>query len=173
LEQLSETERLILRLYYVEGKSFEEVRHRLMDLDVQIDRDGLIDALRRIDQHIDSRTLKRYAYDLHAVSVGAISGRLLEFLDWWRGEQEALRRDRNPEQELIEKEARQLAADVHTLLDCLPEEEREVLSLRFDKEWSAKRIADELGIPGARRVYTIVDRGLRRLRSLIVSRGLP
>src|SRR5690606_34752062 len=124
-------------------------------------------ALERIENCIDNRTLKRIVYDLHAPSVGAASGRMMEFLDWHRDRQERLRRERNPEQLLIEKEARATVERVRELLGELPEEERRVLTLRFDRGWTAVQIAAEMGFESPRRSYTVIEKGLRRLRRLL------
>jgi RNA polymerase sigma factor (sigma-70 family) len=107
------------------------------------------------------------AYNLHASSVGAASGRLLEFLDHHRIELETAGRTQTPDAALMEKEAQRNAAKVRKLIEKLPEEERRILALRFDRGWTAARIAEELGLESPRRAYTIIERGLRQLRKLL------
>jgi len=162
--RLSQRDQRIFQLFYVDGLSFDAVRHWLGQRGEQISAEELAAALGRIEKNIDHRTLKRIAYDLHAPSVGAASGRMVEFLDWHRDRQERLRQERNPEQLLIDKEARRTAERARELLEELPEEERRVLTLRFDHGWTAVQIAAEMGYDNPRRSYTVIDKGLRRLR---------
>ena len=51
----------------------------------------------------------------------------------------------------------------------VPERERQILSLRFDRGWTAVQIAEEMSLESPRRAYTIIDRGLRMLRNLLKS----
>ncbi len=162
--KLGQRDQRIFQLFYVDGLGFDAVRHWLAQRGEPISAEDLAAALGRIEGTIDHRTLKRIAYDLHAPSVGAATGRMLEFLDWHRDRQERLRQEHNPEQLLIDKEARRTAERARELLEELPEEERRVLTLRFDRGWTAVQIAAEMGYENPRRSYTVIDKGLRRLR---------
>ena len=53
------------------------------------------------------------------------------------------------------------------LLGELSDEEQEVVRLRFEEGWTAQKIAEERGLEGQRRVYTILDGALRKLRKLL------
>ncbi len=167
IQKLSRRDQRVFQLYYVEGLGFDAVRHWITEGGKPLSASELSASLNRIESNVDHRTLRRIAYDLHASSVGAASGRMMEFLDWHRERQQRLRKERNPEQRLIEKEAAQVAARVRELLDMLPDEERRVLSLRFDRGWTAVQIAEEMGFESPRRSYTVIDKGLRRLRKLM------
>jgi DNA-directed RNA polymerase specialized sigma24 family protein len=167
IQRLRKRDQRVFQLYYVDGLSFDAVRHWMSQHGEPISAEDLAGALERIESCIDNRTLKRIVYDLHAPSVGAASGRMMEFLDWHRDRQERLRRERNPEQQLIDKEARETAEHVRALLAELPEEERRVLMLRFDRRWTAVQIAAEMGFESPRRSYTVIDKGLRRLRRML------
>lgn len=162
--KLCKRDQRIFQLFFVDGLSFDAVRHWLAQRGEALSAEELAGALGRIERSIDGRTLKRIAYDLHAPSVGAASGRMMEFLDWHRDRQERLRQERNPEQQLIDKEARRTTERVRELLEALPEEERRVLTLRFDRRMTAVKIAAEMGYDNPRRSYTVIDKGLRRLR---------
>lgn len=167
IQRLHKRDQRIFQLYYVDGLSFDAVRHWMAEHGEAIGAQELAAALERIENCIDNRTLRRIVYDLHAPSVGAASGRMMEFLDWHRDRQERLRRERNPEQLLIEKEARATVERVQELLAELPEEERRVLTLRFDRRLTAVQIAAEMGFESPRRSYTVIEKGLRRLRRLL------
>jgi DNA-directed RNA polymerase specialized sigma24 family protein len=167
LADLEPRQREVFRLYYVEGRAYEDVRLRLRQngqlSDGQLsDGESLAEILADIESRLNQRTLRRLAWDLHAASVGAASGRLLEYLDDATRATAALAP--SPDAALIAREARQQIARVLALVDRLPAEERTVLQLRFDRGWTADQIATELAIPGRRRVYTILDRALARLR---------
>jgi DNA-directed RNA polymerase specialized sigma24 family protein len=167
LKRLSRQEQEIFRRYYLDGMSFEALRHWAGREGKALSPGQLAEILRRIEERVDRRMLRRMAYNLHASSVGAASGRLLEFLDHHRLELETAGRTQTPEAALMEKEAQRNAAEVRRLLEKLPEEERQILSLRFDRGWTAARIAEELGLESPRRAYTMIERGLRQLRKLL------
>jgi DNA-directed RNA polymerase specialized sigma subunit len=64
----------------------------------------------------------------------------------------------------MEREARRTVETVLEQIRQLPALDRRLLSLRFDKGWSARKISEELGIDDHRRVYTLLDRIIRSLR---------
>jgi len=170
LESVSELDREIFRLFYIEGMSFEAVRHWATRGERLLSAEELADALRRIEERVDDRVLRRIAYDLGSTSVGAGSERLLEFIDAYRSEVEARHRAWDPEFALQEKETKRLAQQIRAAIDGLPVEDRHMLELRFDKGWSAKQIAEEMQLEGAQRAYTLIRRGLRRLRKVLKDR---
>lgn len=164
LTDLDERQREVFRLYYIEGRAHEEVLLRLRQDGRLADGESLAEILADIESRLNPRTLRRLAWDLHAASVGAASGRLLEYLDDAAATQSEATLARSPEADLIAREARHHIERILALVDDLPPEERAVLHLRFDAGWTADQIAAELAIPGRRRVYSILDRALARLR---------
>ena len=164
LKQLGSFEREVVRLYYLEGLPFGMVLRMARDQGAQPTPDRLLHALRLIEDRMTDRLAQRVRYDLHAQSVGASSGRLLEYLDHVRSDAESGAAAQNPEYGLMEREARRLLETVTALVARLPFDERRLLSLRFEQGWTAKRIAEELGLDGQRSVYTRLDRIVRGLR---------
>ncbi len=164
LTDLDERQREVFRLFYVEGRAFEEVRLRLRESGRLADGESLAAILAEIESGLNHRTLRRLTWDLHAASVGAASGRLLEYLDQAAAAGAEASSAQAPDAALIAREARRRIESILLLVDQLPPQERTVLKLRFDAGWSADQIADELAIAGRRRVYTILDRALARLR---------
>jgi RNA polymerase sigma factor (sigma-70 family) len=164
LADLDQRQREVFRLYYIEGRAYEDVRLRLHQAGQLADGISLAEILADIESRLNDRTLRRLAWDLHATSVGAASGRLLEYLDDAAVAEAEATTAHAPDAALIAREARRRIEGILALVDELPEEERTVLRLRFDQGWTAEQIADELAIPGRRRVYTILDRALARLR---------
>ncbi|MGH7731626.1 MAG: RNA polymerase sigma factor [Candidatus Eiseniibacteriota bacterium] len=167
LKGLEPYEREVFRLYYMEGLSFGTVLRMARDQGAQATPDRLLLALQRIENRVTDRFARRLRYDLHAQSVGAASGRLLEYLDHFRSEAEDGEGYQSPECRMVEREARLLLDEVATVVAQLPAEERRLLSLRFEQGWTAGRIAEELGLGGQRSVYTRIDRILRGLRKVL------
>ena len=164
VKAMGELERRVFALYYLEGATFDTVRQRAAPADDPLTTEDLIEILGRIEESLDRRTRRRIAYDLHAASVGAAAGRILEFLDQATAEYQSKCRRLDPAFLLMEKETRATVARVRTLIDSLPEQERRILSLRFDHGWTAKQIAEELELGGQRKAYTLIDHAVRRLR---------
>jgi DNA-directed RNA polymerase specialized sigma24 family protein len=167
LKALGPYERDVFRLYYLEGLSFGMVLQLARDHGAKATPDRLLLALQQIEDRVTDRLARRLRYDLHAQSVGGASGRLLEYLDHIRSETEAGAAAQNPEYHMMEREARRLLGEVSAVVAHLPAEERRLLSLRFEQGWTAKRIAEELGLGGQRNVYTQLDRILRGLRRVL------
>ena len=164
LRKLDEADQRVFRLYYVEGRSFGEVRGCLGQNGDSWSISRLLASLRRIEKRLDSRWLKRLSYDLHAQSTGAVSGRLIQYLEHVRREFQENAGAHSPDYHLMEREAQQTLAQVLAAIARLAPEDREILTLRFDRGWSARRIAEELGLQGPRVAYTALERIVRRLR---------
>lgn len=164
LARLTRDDREIFRLYYVEGWGFSDLLQHLHSAQPAWNETRLLAALRRIEIRIGDRWLRRLAYDLHAQSIGAASGRLVAYLDHVRDEFQLNQGAHSPDFHLMEREAQAVIERLTSLLAALPEDERRILSLRFERGWSARRIADELGLPGPRGAYTLLDRIVRSLR---------
>jgi RNA polymerase sigma factor (sigma-70 family) len=124
----------------------------------------MIDHLGEIDAQLTGRTYRRVRYDLAAESLGAASGRLLEYCDAVHFEAEHSQQEQNPLNRLIHKEAEIRSLKALRYVAELPADERRILSLRFEEGLSAQEIADRLGISSRRRVFTILDRIVRKLR---------
>lgn len=171
LDRLERYEREVFHHYYLNGLSFGTVLRTVHDNGAQPTPDRLLLALQRIESLVSDRFLRRLRYDLHAQSVGAASGRLLEYLDHVRGEAELLAGVQSPEFGLLEREARHTVEAVMDQVARLPAEDRRLLSLRFEQGWTARRIAEELGLGEQRSVYTRLDRILRGLRRVLAHWG--
>lgn len=163
-EQLSPAEKKLFRLYHIEGWSHGDVIAEMSKGGEAWTLDRFIAAVRSVEQKLGERWLRRQAYDLHAQSVGSASGRMLEYLDHVREEFQLQAGAHRPEYHLMEREARRTAEYLAELISELDPTDRRILQLRFERGWSAKQIADELGLPSARGVYSMTERILRHLR---------
>jgi RNA polymerase sigma factor (sigma-70 family) len=169
LRRLGDTERDVFRWYYVEGMGFREVLRQLLARDPSWTSHRLVTCLQQIEEQVDDRSLRRIAYDLHAQSTGASSGRLLAYLDYVRDEFKLYEGAHRPEYHVMEREARRTLARLRELIDQLPAEDRQVYTLRFERGWSAQRIAEELGLADTRLAYTLIDRLKRVIRRQLSS----
>lgn len=164
LRRLSHLHQEIYRLYYVEGETFTATLKQVWLLGHRLTEEELIDQLGEIDAQLTDRTCRRVRYDLAAESLGAASGRLLEYCDAVNFEAENGQHDQDPLNRLIMKEAEIRSLKALRYVAELPAEERRILSLRFEEGLSAQEIAERLGIANRRRVFTILDRIVRKLR---------
>jgi len=171
MRRLDPEAREVYRLYYVEGRSLGDVIKLMSAGPAAWTLARALETLQHIEDVLDSRWLKRIAYDLHAQSTGAASGRLCEYLDHVRDELAQRCDAGSADYHLMEREAQEMAARVLEHVRRLPEAERQMLSLRFQQGWSARRIADELGFPGPRGVHTVLERIVRRIRRMIRSQS--
>jgi DNA-directed RNA polymerase specialized sigma24 family protein len=117
----------------------------------------------KIESTLDKHYLRRLESDAKAPALGVVSGRLLDFLNHMDVQRET-GDDDHPSEFLDRDATERTAARVRELLSELSEEERDIVRLRFEEGWTAQRIADEKGYTGQRRVYTVLDGVLRKLR---------
>ncbi len=164
LRRLSAVHQEIYRLYYVEGQTFAATQKQIWLQGHRLSEDAMIDHLGEIDAELPGRTYRRVRYDLAAESLGAASGRLLEYCDAVHFEAEHNQQEQSPLNRLIHKEAEIRSLKALRYVAELPADERRILSLRFEEGLSAQEIADRLGISNRRRVFTILDRIVRKLR---------
>jgi RNA polymerase sigma factor (sigma-70 family) len=162
-DQLSPLEQDVFRLHHVEGLAFEGVIQTLASSGQRVTADDVANAVIRIESLMDPNYLKRLEYDARAPALGVSSGRLLDFLNSMQIQYERPRAD-TPDRALERKELEIMGRRVRALLAEMTDQEQEVMRLRFDEGWTAKRISDELGLGGQRRVYTIIDRVVRNVR---------
>jgi RNA polymerase sigma factor (sigma-70 family) len=167
-DALSEFDRRVFHLYFVEGLDFESVICALEWECGGTKTEELAEAVGRITDTIDGRYLKRIHYEKDARRQGIGAGGLPEFL--YRAEV-AVREQggenlRTPEQVMEDREYRRLLERLDQVRRELSIEDQELLALRFEQGRTAKQISAELDMGGQRKVYTALNRAIRRLRAL-------
>jgi len=162
-ETLSPFEREVFRLYHVEGLGFDAVIHSLQSAGMPANAEMIAHAVLKIESTLDKHYLRRLESDAKAPALGVVSGRLLDFLNHMDIQREQSD-DEHPSEFLDRDATERMAARVRELLSELSEEERDIVRLRFEEGWTAQRIAEEKGYSGQRRVYTVLEGVLRKLR---------
>jgi DNA-directed RNA polymerase specialized sigma24 family protein len=171
LRRLTPEERSLFRFYYVEGMPRSEVVTRLEANGERWSVDRFIATLEQIERKLGERWLRRLSYDLHAQSIGASSGRLLEYLDHLRDEFGQREGAQSPEYYVMEREARATTDHLRASIAALGPRDRRMVELRFEQGWTARHIAAELGMNGQKSVYKSIERILGRLRRTINGRA--
>jgi RNA polymerase sigma factor (sigma-70 family) len=168
---LSEFDRRVFHLHFVEGLDFESVVCALEWETGGVKTEDLAGSVGRIVETVDGRYLKRLNYENDARRQGIGAGGLPEFL--YRAEAAVRGRSgenlRTPEQVLEDREYRGMLERLQEVRRELPAEDQELLALRFEHGRTAKQISDELDMGGQRKVYTALNRAVRRLRALFVA----
>lgn len=165
--KLTPRDRRVFQLHFVEGLDFEAVLHMLNGEAGPFEAEDLVASVSRIVDCVDSGYLKLLDYEKDARRRNFPVGRLVKYFYqseaelWGRGE------PLTPEQVLAEGERRRMMTRVEALKAGLPPLDRKLLAMRFEKGWTAKQISKQLGFRGQRKVYTALNRALRRLRELL------
>ena len=157
----SRLDRRVYQLHFVEGLGRAEMARLL-----RVTPEELAESLERLDEALDERTRRHMAYDLFARSIGAVSGRLLEFLHELRIENEVRLEDSGPDHQLFQADAARAIDQVRAYIDRLPELERKVIDLRFYQGRTARETSAELALGGQREVYSVENRAIRALRGM-------
>jgi RNA polymerase sigma factor (sigma-70 family) len=170
-EKLNEFDRRVFQLHFIEGLGFEavvqtagwdEVGCRAVDIAASIDR---------IITHVDRRYLKRLEYEADARRQGIKTGKLLEYLHRAEVEISGHETDRSPNHSFDDGEQRRKLAMLESLTRRLSAEERRLLALRFEEGLTARQISEKMSLGGQRKVYTAIDRVIRRLRAMFAVEG--
>jgi len=164
---LTDLEREVLRIYYVENASLEIVVHTLAWAGYSATADEVVTAIQQIEDTLDRRFLKRLQEEHRARKTGMGPASLLRYVIHQRIEFERQSRGVSPDAALMEKEASDAAKSIRTLISKLPGREREIIELRFGRGWTAKQISDALGLKGQRKAYSVIDRVIRKLKTLM------
>ena len=164
-EELSNLDREVLRLYYIEKMPLDIVVHTLNWNGKKITAYDIVEAIERIESTLDPRFLKRLDEEYQVRKNNVASRRLLQYMIHARLEYERHIDDNEPDRDLLEQEARQTSEKIQALLSELPELDRKIIDLKFSKRLPANQISDKLALGGQRKVYTIIDRVLRKLRT--------
>jgi len=166
-DSLGERDRFVYHELFVARRSADEVWHQLREQGRLEPDESLAGIVAALEEKLGDRTLRRLAWDVHAATVGGVSGRLLEYLEHATVEAAERREAFSPERQLHHARTRRTLERVRELMQSLPEEERRALELRFDRGWTAARIGQDLGLERPREVYTLLDRAVRNLRKLL------
>ena len=166
IREMGDTAVQIYQLHFLEGLSMEAVIHRMGADSCHLDRETVVQMISDIENRLHPRTLRTLSYRAHAMALGETSAKLLEFLDSMREEMEDKAAKESPEFSMMEAEARQTVAKILAMVEQLTPDEREVLTLHYQEGLTAKEIAGRMHVDGPRKVYLILERTVRRLRSL-------
>ncbi len=161
-DELTSLEKLVFKFHFVEGLGFDAVIQSLHSAGVRANAEAVAHAVLKIEASVDKHYLRRLESDAKAPALGVVSGRLLDYMKHMEFDRE--RSGEDPDEGFEREGVEQMAARVRELLADLSDDEREVVRLRFEEGWTAQRIADERGLSGQRKVYTILDGALRKLR---------
>ncbi len=171
-EKLSEMDRNVLQWYFIKKLPMEIVLELLEWKGLPASVDDIVRSIGRIEDIMGERYLNRIQMQHQARECRAESAGMLKYLIQLRFEHEEKMQSARPDGALVEKEAEELMARARELVAALPHGDRELMALRFDRGLSAKEIAEELKIEGPRRVYTAINRVVRKLRrSMTVGRN--
>lgn len=162
--QLSELDKRIFTLFYIERMPLEVIIHMLCWQGYNINANTVYNSIQRSIKIMDRRFMKRIERRPHTSTRGGETQRTLEYLVQLRAEYEEKLHNNRPDTILMEKEISEQAQQLRMLLSTLPREDRKVIFLRFYQGHSAKKIAAKLDLNSERKVYTIIDRIIRNLR---------
>jgi DNA-directed RNA polymerase specialized sigma subunit len=168
LVRMPAQDREIFQFYYENGEDIATIQQRFARHGEALTAEDISRSLDRIEARMDQRLRSRIAYDLYARSKGIASGGLLGYLDHLRLVLAEAEESLRPDIQLLEKRTRRVLEQVQRSMEALDAEERKVLELHYYQQLPAPRIAAAMGLPGPRRVYTLIDRAIAHLRRMVV-----
>jgi len=164
-ELFDELTREVFRLYFVERLPLPVTVHELRWRGVSgADADGIVASIQRLEETLDRRYLESLEDECHARLSGVDSMRMLRYLINLRCEFEGRTAGDRPDALLVEEESAEIAEKVKQELSYLAADERKVVFLRYARGWSARRIAERLGLKNQRKAYLVIEKAVRKLR---------
>jgi RNA polymerase sigma factor (sigma-70 family) len=167
-DRLDDVDKKVLRMYFVDRLPLEVVISTMGWGTGPIGADKLVGSIHRIEETLGVRYLDQLEREYQSPGGGIRPRRLLKYMVAQRVEYEARAKNAEADADTIERESLEEAERVRRALSVCSAEERTICVMRFEKGWSARKIAEELKLDGERRVYTIINRVLRKLRRLLV-----
>lgn len=164
-ERLSDFDRRVLKFYFVDRVPIEITIHMLQWAGYRVSAVEVAESIRRVEATIDPRYLRKLDDEHLGRKRNGGNARMLKCLMQMRIDQEAAMAAERPDARLMAQELTSAANRVRELLDTLPADERRAIDMRFRRGLTAIEIADELGLEGQRRAYTVIARAIRRLRA--------
>lgn len=164
---LREIDKLVLRLFYEQRLPIEISVQMLKWNGHRVTSDEVAESICRIEETMDRRYLNRLDRQHQAQEMRAAKVSVLRHLAWLTIEYEDGRVADLADAELMANETQAAAERVRAIAARLSTEERKVIFFRFNREWSARKISDKMQLGGQRKVYTIIERALRKLRNAI------
>lgn len=170
LAGLDEFDREVLRLFYIDRLHLDVIVHILRSKGHSVTSERIVESIRRIDTCVDGRRMMRLDYEHQKRGWGAGSAQMLEYLVRLERELEEKGEHDRPDARIIEMENRVIAERVREQISRLSREEQTIVYYRFKRGWTARKIAEKLGLDGQRRVYTHINQIVRKLRKGFVSK---
>lgn len=172
-ENLDARDRLAFKLFYVERLPLEALMLQMRWDEPEITADDIVRSIQRIEANLNPRYLRNLEEKHQARMRGIRSVQLARYLVDISIRDDMCIRYVRPDSETLERDINDVACSLREKIAELREDERKILYLRFEKGLSAQEIAEEMDIGGRRRVYTIIDRIVRKLRKSFVGSVLP
>ncbi len=172
-EKLSEMDRNVLQWYFIKRLPMEIVLGLLEWSGFPAGVDDVVGSIGRIEDIMGKRYMNRIEIQHQAREYRAESVDMLKYLIQLRFEHKEMMQSARPDGVLIEKESEELMARTRELVAALPPADRELIALRFGRGLSAKEIAAKLKMEGPRRVYTSIERVVRKLRRSMTAERNP
>ena len=165
-------EQAVYRYFFVEGLplgvTMPLVNWRRDDHSLET----VIEAIQRVAYAVPPVALRRTNDNARSRGESSESLREIRFFIEARERYRRAARLQEPDVQFARREAERIVTRIESFKESLTDEERRVFELRYDDELPADEVARRLKIPGRRRVYTIADRVVRRLRRMLRSEGM-
>jgi RNA polymerase sigma factor (sigma-70 family) len=164
LSRLMDIDRKVLKLFYIDRMRLDIVIQSLNWNGQKITAADVIESILRIENTLDRRYLRRLDNEHHARLSKVASVSLMKYMCYLRIKMESQADGKMPDDSLIEREANELTDRVRGLVANLSDMEKRIVELRFSRQKTAREISDTLKLDGSRKVYTIVDRIIHKLK---------
>ena len=163
-DKLSEFDKKVLQLFYIDRLPLEVVVHTLDWKGWSTNVDDIVGSIQRIERRLGQRYLRRLDEEHGARKFGPGSAETLKYLVRQRMDFEGRTAASRADQSLKEEQVLETARRLREAVSALSPEEQRLVRLRFERGLSAREIANSLELDGPRRAYTLIDKVIKKLR---------
>ena len=152
-------------MYYLEKLNIDVVLHTLSWNHFSTNLDQVVESIEKIESVVDRRFLDKLGRNHRRGKKRNGANGLLEYLTQLKLDYEQYAESCSPYRILVDRERREIEEHLRSEIAKLPAEDRNVLNLRYKRGMPAKQISRKLNLGGPRKVYTIINRVIRNLRT--------
>jgi RNA polymerase sigma factor (sigma-70 family) len=166
-DELTDLDKCVLQHYFVDRLPMSIVVHSLHWNGFEANATDIIESVERIHRTVGRRYLNKLENEWFARKHDMDSGKMLNFMVEMRSEHAAMVNKKRPDNDLLRKEAEELAEQVRSSLSYLTPLERKIIHLHFHRSWPASKIAEKLGMKSQNNIYYTIKKIIKKLKSTL------
>lgn len=163
--QLTDFDKSVFQYYFADRLPLSIVIHSLCWSGFTANATDIVESVERIHKVMGKRYLKKLETEQFARELDMDPSQMTNYLVNLRNEYSTKINNTRPDSNLIRQEAEEMAEQVRSALSYLTSMERKIIFFHFHRSWSARRIAEKLGMNSHSTVYYSINKIINKLKN--------